>query len=334
MLSGMYLRRVASWAAPVLVTGLVLASCSKSDEPSAEDIAPKAPFSADVSPLTGLKISKPDRPVYYVKIENTNGGEPQYGENQADMMIEELVEDGATRAIGLFYSSLPSKIGHVRSARTTDIALSQPVNAAIIASGSAEKTRDDILGAKIPFYVWDWRDGAGWSTDPDKVAPYHVLLDLKAMDGAVKRTATPTKNYFDWGNGPASDDVTKQVTSASVQFSSKTTTRWSYSGGIWKRSPERAAPGQEFKPQNVVVIFAKVQEAGYNDKSGNPVPETVVEGSGRAVIFSGGDAVEATWHKDAPDATMTFTSKNGNPVRLKPGHVWLEAVPRGGDVTY
>ena len=84
----------------------------------------------------------------------------------------------------------------------------------------------------------------------------------------------------------------------------------------------------------VVVIFARVTEAGYNDKSGNPVPETVVEGSGRAVIFNGGNATEATWKKAASDSTMTFTSKNGNTFGLKPGHVWLEAVPRGGAVTY
>lgn len=332
MLCAMSLRQAAS----VLAVALVLASCSKGgNEPSAEDVAPQTKFSADVNPLNGLKVDKPDRPVYYVKIENTNGGEPQYGAHEADMMIEELVEDGATRAIGLFYSKLPTKIGHVRSARTTDIALAQPVNAAIIASGSAEKTREDILDSKVPFYVWDWRDGDGWSEDPDKVAPYHVLLDLQAMDGALKRTATPTKNYFDWGTGPASDDVTKKTTSAAVKFSSKTTTRWSLSGGKWSRSPERAAPGQAFKTDTVVVIFAKVQEAGYNDKSGNPVPETVVEGSGRAVILTNtGEAVEGTWHKDAPDATMTFTSTNGNPVRIKPGHVWLEAVPRGGDITF
>jgi hypothetical protein len=332
MLSGMKFRHAAALAA----VALVVSGCSKGgNEPSAEDIAPHASFSKNVSPLTGLNLDTvPKNSVYYVKIENTNGGEPQYGENHADMMIEELVEDGATRCIGLFYTDLPTKVGHVRSARTTDMALSRPVNATIIASGSAEKTRDDILGAKIPFYVWDWRDGAGWSTDPDKQAPYHVLLNLQAMDGAVKDTETPTKNYFDWGKGPAEDDITKKVTSASVKFSAKTTTRWSFRGGSWHRSPERAAPGQEYKTDTVVVIFAKVVEAGYNDKSGNPVPETVVEGSGRAVVLSGGDAVEGTWHKASPDATMTFTSKNGNPVRLKPGHVWLEAVPRGGDISF
>lgn len=337
MLSAMIFRSAIPRAAALTGAALLLAACSQgAEQPSAPEPAKgEISFSDKTSPLTGLKQdSVPDRPVFYVKIENTNGGEPQYGEHQADMMIEELVEDGATRAIGLFYSQLPTKVGHVRSARTTDMALSQPVNAAIIASGSAEKTREDILGAKIPFYVWDWRDGAGWSTDPEKAAPYHVLLNLQAMAGAVDTKNKPEQNYFTFGQGPSDDDVTKKTTRAAVKFSSKTTTRWTYSGGSYHRSPERAAEGQEFTTDTVVVIFAKVVEAGYNDKSGNPVPETVVEGSGRAVILSDGTATEATWNKAKADSTMTFTSKAGNGIGLKPGHIWLEAVPRGGSVAY
>lgn len=335
MLSCMRLRSSLACAA----AALVLASCSSGiDIPTPGDdgdAAKPLPFSAKTSPLTGLKqASMPSNPVYYVKIENTNDGEPQYGARHADMMIEELVEDGATRLIGLFHSDLPTKIGHIRSARTTDIALARPVSAAIIASGSAQKTRDEILGDKMPFYVWDWRDGAGWSTDPSKSAPYHVLLDLKAMDKAVDRTATPKQNYFTFGAGPGEDDVTKKTTRAAVTFSSATTTRWSYSSGTWRRSPERAAPGQEFKPTTVVVVFARVTEAGYNDKSGNPVPETVVEGQGRAVILAGGTATEARWRKPGSGSTMSFTAKDGDPLTIKPGRIWLEAVPRGGSVTY
>lgn len=337
MLATMKFPRMTGRAAALSLSALILASCSPGGDaqPGVEPPEGEVEFSAQTSPLSGLKQSSvPENPVYYVKIENTNGGEPQYGAHQADMMIEELVEDGATRLIGMFHSKLPAKVGHVRSARTTDIALSQPVNAAIIASGSAQKTRDDILGAKIPFYVWDWRDGAGWSTDPGKAAPYHVLLNLQSMDGAVDRTAKPERNYFSFGQGPTEDDVTKKTTRASVKFSPETTTRWTFSGGKWQRSPERAAPGEEFTTDTVVVIFARVVEAGYNDKSGNPVPETVVEGSGRAVILGNGTATEATWHKDAPDSTMMFTSKAGNALGLKPGRIWLEAVPRGGSVTY
>lgn len=332
MLSCMKLRS----ALVCTVAAFVLAACSKGgiDLPGGGEDSKDIPFSSATSPLTGLKqTTTPGNAVYYVKIENTNGGEPQYGENHADMMIEELVEDGATRCIGLFYSDLPTKIGHIRSARTTDIALSTPVNAVIIASGSAQKTRDEILGQKLPFYVWDWRDGAGWSTDPTKDAPYHVLLNLKAMDGAVKDRQKPTQNYFTFGTGTGAD-VTKKTTQAAVRFSAKTTTRWSYSGGTWHRSPERAAPGQEFKPKTVVVIFARVTEAGYNDKAGKPVPETVVKGSGRAVILTDGAATEATWSKPSENSTMSFRSKDGKPVTIPAGHVWLEAVPRGGSVTY
>jgi hypothetical protein len=61
----------------------------------------------------------------------------------------------------------------------------------------------------------------------------------------------------------------------------------------------------------------------------------VLEGSGRAVILSGDSAVEATWRKAELGSTMTFTAKSsGKPVTIKPGQVFLEAAPRGGDITY
>ena len=85
----------------------------------------------------------------------------------------------------------------------------------------------------------------------------------------------------------------------------------------------------------MVVIFVRVTDAGYKDPAGNPVPESVVEGSGRAVIFSGGTATEATWSKPTLESSISFRSKaTGKSVTLKPGHVWLEAVPRGGEVSY
>ena len=58
-------------------------------------------------------------------------------------------------------------------------------------------------------------------------------------------------------------------------------------------------------------------------------------GSGPAVIFSGGTATEATFHKQGKDGTMSFTSKKtGKKIGLKPGRVWLEAAPRDASLTY
>jgi hypothetical protein len=288
-----------------------------------------------VSPLTGLpQENPPQNPPFLTKIENTSGGEPQSGLNKADLVVEELVEGGYTRLAAFFYSSLPTKVGHVRSTRTTDIGLAKPVGATIVASGGAPKTLDVIKSSHIDIYTYD-AGSPGFSKDPAKSAPYHVLWDLTTLAKTAKAKELPPKNYFTWGDGPSAADVTKKATSASVAFSPTVTTKWSFTGGTWTRSPERSAAGQAYKPNTLIVIFARVTDAGYNDAAGNPVPETVLQGSGRAVIFSGDNATEATWHKGSLDSTMNFTSKKtGKPVTIKPGHVWLEAAPRGGDVTY
>jgi len=317
------------------IAALLIASCSQgADAPAKPGEAPRA-FDSNISPLTGLKLdSVPTNPVYYVKIENTEAGTPQYGANQADMMMEELVEGGATRLIGLFYTELPTKVGHVRSARSTDIRLSEPVNASVVASGGAPKVLRKIKKAGFDFFTYDQND-PGWSKDPAKVAPYHVLWNIQKLNETAEKTGKkPTKNYFPWAGGPADGDVTKTVTSASVKFSPASTTNWQFSGGKWHRANERAVSGEAFQADTVVVIFCPVVDAGYSDPAGNPVPQTVVEGSGRAVVFTGGKAAEATWHKAGPADTMTFTSKSGKSFGLKPGHIWFEVVPRGGSVRY
>jgi hypothetical protein len=331
-------RRALLAVSAVAAATLVLASCSQVGLDAGPGDTPSesaTPFDGTVSPLTGLKLATtPDNPVYYVKIENTHGGVPQYGENKADMMIEELVEGGVTRLVGLFYTDLPTRVGHVRSARTTDIALSQPVGASIVASGAAPKTVDAIKDAGVPFFTYD-KDDPGWSADPAKVAPYHVLWNLQKLNEDASGTSKkPERNFFAWGDGPAAGDVTKKVTSASVQFSPASTTNWQLTDGKWHRVNELAASGEAYTADTVVVIFARVVDAGYLDPAGNAVPETVVEGSGRAVVFTGGDATEAKWDKPQASDTMTFTSKAGKDFGLKPGHIWLEVVPRGGSVTY
>ena len=95
---------------------LVLASCSLVNNKTGDEPAGEAPVDTRVSPLTGLKQDKPpNNPVFLVKIENTGGGEPQYGLHRADVVIEEFVEFDVTRIAALFYSDLPTKVGHVRS---------------------------------------------------------------------------------------------------------------------------------------------------------------------------------------------------------------------------
>jgi hypothetical protein len=319
------MRHIAAAAATVLL----LASCSNGANPD----APPTAVPGRVSPLTGTsQETPPNNPVYLVKIENTAGGEPQYGLNKADLVIEELVEGGLTRLAAMFYSNLPTKIGHVRSMRTTDIGLSQPLNATVVATGAASDTYDQMKESKTIAFTED-HGAPGFSSDPAKERPYNRMLNLQKLNESNK-AFVPKTNYFAWGSGPAAADVTKTATSAEVQFSEGTTTGWTFTGGKWTRTNDRAAPGEAYKADTLIVIFARVSEAGYNDAAGNPVPETIVKGTGRAVVFTGDKATEATWFKQKSESTMSFKTKSGKALGIKPGHVFLEAVPRGGDVTY
>jgi hypothetical protein len=323
----MRMRHIAAAAASVLL----LASCSGGG--SGDASAPPTAVPGRVSPLTGTaQETPPNNPAYLVKIENTAGGEPQYGLNNADLIIEELVEGGLTRLAAVFYSDLPTKVGHVRSMRTTDIGLSQPINATVVASGAASDTYDQMKESHTTAFTED-HGAPGFSSDPAKERPYNRMLNLQKLNESNK-AFVPKTNYFAWGSGPAAGDVTKTATSASVQFSEGTTTDWTFSNGKWSRTNDRAAPGEEYKADTLIVIFAQVTEAGYNDAAGNPVPETVVKGTGRAVVFTGDKATEATWSKAKSESTMSFRTKSGKALGIKPGHVFLEAVPRGQDVTY
>jgi hypothetical protein len=322
----MRLRHVAAGAASVLL----LAACSNG---GSTDGAPE-PVPGRVSPLTGTSQEQPpNNPAFVVKIENTGGGEPQYGLNKADLVLEELVEGGLTRLAAIFYSNLPTKIGHVRSMRTTDIGIAKPLGATIVASGGADDTYDQVKDAGLTALTED-HGAPGFSSDPAKSRPYNRMLDLEKLNGSAKRNDN-ISNYFTWGKGPSSTDLAKSnVTSANVDFGSGSTTGWQFTGGKWGRTKERAAAGQAYKADTLLVIFCRVTEAGYNDAAGNPVPETVIQGSGRAVIFSGNTATEANWHKPKLSSPISFTSKSGKAIALKPGNVFIEATPRGGEVTY
>src|SRR5215217_2616081 len=182
MLGGMKLRLLVAMTA----AALALTACSSSDdkkEPTTPDASKgTAKKLVEISPLTGrpLPNGRPANPVFVVKIENTEGGAPQYGLNRADLVMEELVEGGLTRLAAFYYSTLPSRVGHVRSLRDTDIGIAAPVGGQVVASGGAAGTYRRVQRAGIKVFSED--GGApGFSSDPAKVRPYNRLMNLKTL---------------------------------------------------------------------------------------------------------------------------------------------------------
>ncbi len=337
-----------------VAAALLLGACSSDDEPTSDPSASKGEGEkiVAISPLTGKPMpdGRPDNPVFVVKIENTGNGAPQYGLNKADLVVEELVEGGLTRLAALYYSTLPKKVGHVRSLRATDISIAKPVAGQIVASGGAPSTNRRVGRAGVTVFS-ETGNGDAFSGDPAKSRPYDRLINLRvlakkakkakipgpyltwaAVEGSSEPPATPEPDSTDSANPPPEPKKSKRAT---VRFSNSTSTGWKFAGGHWKRTNGHAASGQDFAADTLVVMFCRVGVAGYRDPAGNPVPETIVKGSGRAVVLRDGTATETTWKKPARNSPISFETKDGQPLPIEPGHVWIELAPKGaGSISY
>jgi hypothetical protein len=333
-------------AAGLCSAALLLTACSSSEPADPPAPSPTSSTSAEPeverSALTGLEMPDglPRNPVFVVKIENTSAGAPQYGLNKADLVIEELVEGGLTRLAAFFYSSLPSAVGHVRSLRTSDIGIAAPVGGQIVASGGAAGAYNRVERAGIKVFSEDAGD-AGFSSDPAKFRPYNRMINLKTVNKSAKRTKIQGP-YLPWNtqsdaarSDPAPGSRWRPATKASVRFSPATTTTWALSKGRWVRTNGHAEQGKDFKADTMIVIEAKIGDAGYRDPAGNPVPETVFEGSGRAHIFHQGYMTRVRWNKPSLEEGLTFSTSAGEPILINPGKVFIELIPRdGGSVAF
>ena len=86
----------------------------------------------------------------------------------------------------------------------------------------------------------------------------------------------------------------------------------------------------------MLVLRVDVGDAGYTDPAGNPVPETIFEGKGNALLFHAGKVVEGTWSKDELGSALQLETKSGK-LKVPAGRVWIELVPidaKGGSVTF
>lgn len=326
----------------VSAAALILTACSSSSSDDTEKPAdPAAPATSaapvvELSPLTGKPLTKgrPSNPVLVVKIENTAAGAPQYGLDKADLVLEELVEGGLTRLAAFFYSSLPSQVGHVRSLRTSDIGIAGPVAGQIVASGGANGAYNKVENAGITVFSED-AGSPGFSSDTAKYRPYNRLINLKTIAKEAKRTRIKN-TYLPWtpAGTPARAATGTSAAAATVRFSNATSTSWKLEGAKWKRTNGHAAPNKDFEADSLVVVFARVGDAGYTDPAGNPVPETVFEGKGDAMVFHGGQVDSVTWRKPSLDEPLTFTAADGSAYTIDPGKVFIELVPKdGGSVT-
>ena len=354
--SGGHRTAVATAGGLALALGL-LAGCAGESEVAPPTTPPPTTVQPDTSidktpapepavpatwPLTGVEGAPEARPAVAVKIENSTQARPQTGLGQADVVWEEMVEGGITRFNAVYHSAIPETVGPIRSVRPMDAGIAAPLHGLIVFSGGqpqfVQKMRDSGL------QVLSQDEGApGMYRSSERRAPHNVYGTMADFLGAAAggRTSPPPAQFaFAPRAQEASTATAGTPASRLVAAFPQSTPSWDWDAGTgrWLRNegsvPAVGADGERLSAATVVAMRVEVRSSGALDPAGNPVPETLLTGSGEVVVASGGATVTGTWTKNSDGEPVVLTGADGAPILLTPGNVWVELVPTsGGSVT-
>lgn len=293
---------------------------------------PPAPGGA---PLTGIAATAPLGRAVVIKIDNANAARPQSGLNVADIVYEEMVEDGITRLAAVFHSRGSATVGPVRSGRSTDIGLIGSFREPVFANSGANSIFDGLLD-KQPIVNRGAELYGGYWRSSGRSAPHNLFTATDTLLSGLGPSAPPAHYaYRDAGQSPpasaptaTSVDLTYAPGSAPVAY------RWDAAVGGWRRwqsgSAHVDANGVQVAPENLIVQFVDYVDTGMTDKFGSVIVEGTLVGSGVALVFTDGRVLEGTWTRATLRTPTSFTDDTGAHIELSRGRTWVALVPPNG----
>jgi len=289
-------------------------------------------------PLTGEPVDDPDdipdRPALVVKISNAPlSVVPQAGLNSADIVFEEVINDGATRLAAVYHSQDVDPVGPVRSGRNQDINL--------------------LLSLQRPLFAW-----SGGNPAVTRAIRDSDLVDLSALSsrGYYRRSGRSDANTL-FSSSEALWAQTTDETGRPISVFPYLREDEELSGDpatrieivmddldvVWEYDDEtdgyfRSQEGQEHTTEtsddveplwtkNVVVMLA---DYGRSPADGNP--DAQVLGSNPVYVFTGGLVQVGEWLRFLPEDPFEFFDNfdDLNPLPLQPGSTWMQ-IPRNLD---
>lgn len=337
----------------VVAASVVMANKNKETETTTAAVettesTTAAPVSV-VNPLTGSsdfnESAVGKRPIACV-VENAQAARPQWGiadsKNPPDIIVEGEVEGGETRMLWMYadYTSVPSQIGPMRSARPPYIKFSELFDAIFLHWGQSQTKRGTAyIGANTVFRE-DKVDHINQMTYSGKVALFgrdssrgvsseHTgVLYGDKIEAAIKgegfRTDADESKYtkFEFNETDAAVGET-ECNSLGLTFSSRTNTRdWTYS------SDDKMYHSTDYKTdvarKNLLVLFDEteyVSKANYKNSGSAEVYCNYKLSGGKGKLASDGTITDITWSVE--DGKLAIKDSNGNTVKLNVGTTWI-----------
>lgn len=314
-------------------------------------------------PLSGVYYTEKresqwkDRRPMGVMVENHVDARPMLGLSRADVIYEAVAEGGITRFLAIYLCQDVGDIAPIRSARTYFLDWLSEYDAAYAHVGGANTPGPaNALGQIRDYGIYDLDQfGLGFPTywrGTDRLAPHNVHSTTKKLwEAAKERDFGPEndkgvrwdKNFVFWKfKDDASLESRGDQKPVSVPFWSNYsdyTTIWQYDkqANLYRRYHGDAAQmdsvtNEHLSAKVVIVQFQTERRANDGYPDGHLLYGTT--GSGDALIFQDGGAVEGKWIKEKRQTRTKFVNDKGKEIELNRGLIWIETIPVGNDVTY
>lgn len=288
-------------------------------------------------PLTGEILGAvseiPDRPALAVKFDNHPQARPQAGMNEADIVMEENVEN-LTRFAAVFHSTDAEVIGPIRSGRSQDIAILSAFSRPLFAwSGGNDGVRRLVRNSDLVDL--DAARTPGYFRRSDRRAPHNLYSSTAALWEQSPSGASAPPMVFTY-IGPESEVEGDAATTLQVQMDGLRV-RWTYDAAadVYLRfqndQPHLLEDGSQLNAENVVVMAVVYRPSAVDANS----PEAQLVGEGPVVVLSRGIVRTGSWQRSAITDVYRFVLADGSPLDLIPGRTFVHlARDRDGYATW
>jgi hypothetical protein len=298
------------------------------------------------NPLTGVTAYTPQdwqtRPALGIKVGNSVNERPQSGVDSADIVYEEIVEGGVTRFLAIFLTNQSTRVGPVRSVRTVDHKILQPINALFVYSGGVPPVISELRGTPGVTDVGANVVGGAYRRDGNREAPYNLYTATDQL--WTGRTGEPPKPQFEFlksdedpaaGGQENANEVKLSFAGNSAQVRyvfDKQVGRYERYNGEAAHMVEGAGGGTHLAFSNVLIQMVDVTAGSTIDRAGERSTDIKMLGSGSAVLFRGGKALRGRWERAGVNDVTRFVSSEGQTLKLAPGTTIIELLPNGRDI--
>jgi hypothetical protein len=259
----------------------------------------------------------------------------------ADVVYIEQVEGGLTRLAAVFSSTIPPRIGPVRSARISDIELfAQYGRVAFAYSGAQKKLLPVIAGANWSDVGAMRRGPVFYETDPNRNQPFAMILNAQTLmaNEVSKGTVIDSAKNVGWTFSKKLENQGFEISDVTVNWPAQNYSAvWDPTSMRWLLSvnsvPDLSDTGQNLGPTTLVIQMVSITPSEYGDKFGGNTPFSQTVGSGKGYVLRDSTVISATWNRADSLSPTTWMDATGAEIKFAPGQVWVALTDQEPDFT-